>query len=86
MKPSHGCPSEDDVDDYVLNRLSPARRAKMEQHLLHCADCKGAVAYTFACIDVIREERPPKLRLVREGSQVTDQTRPSNSHKHGRNT
>jgi hypothetical protein len=47
-------PSEEVLDDYVLNRLPEALAAPVEEHLLICLDCQDAVAETDRFVSAMK--------------------------------
>ena len=52
------CPSDDEIDEYVLKRMTAAENAQIEAHLLSCADCQRSVRAAYALIEVLPEEQP----------------------------
>ena len=39
----HSCPWENQIDDYLLNRLDESERTRFEEHYFNCAACFGAL-------------------------------------------
>jgi hypothetical protein len=50
--PSH--PSEEILEEYVLNRLPEARTAQVEEHLLICQSCRDTVAETDSFMSALK--------------------------------
>jgi anti-sigma factor RsiW len=55
-------PTSDEMDEYVLGRLTDAALVKTEEHLLHCSDCQCKVEILEAMIAVLREA--PRIRVA----------------------
>jgi hypothetical protein len=71
-RPSHCCPSEDTLDEYVRHRLTPAEVAEFERHLLECERCADELQQTRLIVKALREAAPMTLprRRGRKGHRV----------------
>jgi hypothetical protein len=66
-------PTEDELEDCLLDRISEVSRRGVEEHLLVCETCRDALedihatilARNWALADIVREERTRKRRSFR---------------------
>lgn len=59
------CPSNDVIDEYVLNRLPPDTRAAFEGHLQRCSRCADEVDLTRKLIEGLRAATDPQDSRLR---------------------
>jgi len=70
------CPSDDEMDEYVLKRLTPTEHARIEAHLLSCADCDRSVRAAYALMEALPENLSvPTQEHCVDTPEDVDQTR-----------
>lgn len=51
------CPSEDAIDEYVLNRLPQPEKTAFESHLKTCRNCARNLLFTKALVQALQDEK-----------------------------
>jgi predicted anti-sigma-YlaC factor YlaD len=56
------CPFENQIDDYLFNRLSEDEHTRFEEHYFDCTQCFQVLAERNEMISVIKEEGPQLIK------------------------
>jgi anti-sigma factor RsiW len=69
-----GCLSDDDIDEYVLNRISAEEKAVMDLHFIECQACMEAVKQTMRFVQGLRRaaKRDGLTRLHRSRTSLAN--------------